>query len=98
MSACDTHLGVSTNVGTPSPGMCRWSTARRCTDEGDVYSFGVVLLKLVLVMRRQPAWLSGMTDKLKLLSDDDANSKYEGGGKMDLVGWVKRHVMEDEAR
>ncbi|RHN71381.1 putative protein kinase RLK-Pelle-LRR-Xb-1 family [Medicago truncatula] len=47
ISALDTHLSVSTLVGTPGYVPPEYYQSFRCTAKGDVYSFGVVMLELL---------------------------------------------------
>ncbi|KAJ0989738.1 hypothetical protein J5N97_008094 [Dioscorea zingiberensis] len=47
MNALDTHLSVSTLVGTPGYVPPEYYQSFRCTTKGDVYSYGVVLLELL---------------------------------------------------
>ncbi|MCO5549880.1 hypothetical protein L7F22_003354 [Adiantum nelumboides] len=77
MSACDTHLSVSSLAGTPGylpPEYIGWAF-HLCTKPGDVFSFGVVLLELVT--GREATY--------------NGSSEGELGG-VNLAGWVKERV------
>lgn len=56
VSAAETHLSVSSVVGTPGYVPPEYCHSFRCTTKGDVYSFGVVLLELITGKR--PTWSS----------------------------------------
>ncbi|MCO5552293.1 hypothetical protein L7F22_027618 [Adiantum nelumboides] len=58
VSAAETHLSVSSLVGTPGYVPPEYCHSFRCTSKGDVYSFGVVLLELIT--GRRPTWSSSM--------------------------------------
>lgn len=47
VNALDTHLSVSTLVGTPGYVPPEYYQSFRCTTKGDVYSYGVILLELL---------------------------------------------------
>lgn len=90
MSAAETHLSVSSLVGTPGyvpPEYCHNSF--RCTTRGDIYSFGVVLLELITgktptftTSSRSERGRAGSRTSMVLSESDGATSSTTSGASL----------------